>query len=108
MSGAVEKFSGALRTARRVQVGESRLHPPRTHKHLKQRDMSKPTKNPFLPEDKQPLMECWTCGHYRSREEDGFQDWVRGRCDHTGSSVVPPRHVCEAWCKRTKKKGGEE
>lgn len=70
--------------------------------------MSKPAKDPFLPEDKQPLMECWTCGHYRSREEDGFQDWVRGRCDHTGSSVVPPRHVCEAWCKRRKVRKEEE
>ncbi len=70
--------------------------------------MSKPAKNPFQPEDKQPLMECWTCGHYRSREEDGFQDWVRGRCDHTGSSVVPPRHVCEAWCKKRKARKEED
>ncbi len=71
--------------------------------------MSKPAKDPFLPEDKQPLMECRTCGHYLSREtEEGYADWVRGRCRHTGLSTVPPRHVCEAWCKRTKKKGAEE
>ena len=28
--------------------------------------------------------------------------------DHTGSSVVPPRHVCEAWCKKSKTRKEEE
>ena len=70
--------------------------------------MSKPKQDPFLPEDKQPLMECHTCGHYESREDDGFADRVRGRCRHTGSSVVPPRHVCEAWGKRTRLRREEE
>lgn len=70
--------------------------------------MSKPKRDPFLPEDKQPVTECRTCGHYRSREKEGFQDWVRGRCRHTGLSTVPPRHVCEAWCKKRKARKEEE
>lgn len=70
--------------------------------------MSKPAKDPFLPEDKQPVMECRFCGHYESREKDGFQDWVRGKCRHTGLSTVPPRHVCEAWCKRRKMRKEDE
>lgn len=70
--------------------------------------MSKPMRDPFLPDDKQPVMECRTCGHYESRENDGFQDWVRGKCRHTGLTTVPPRHVCEAWCKRKRARKEEE
>ena len=93
---------------RRMQDGESRLHPPR-HKNPKIRyDMSKPAINPLIPEDKQPVMECRFCGHYDSRNKEGYQDWVRGRCRHTGLSTVPPRHVCEAWCKRRKARKEDE
>lgn len=71
--------------------------------------MSQPRRDPFLPENKQPLMVCRTCGHYHSREtEEGYADWVRGRCRHTGLSTVPPLHTCEAWVKRVKKRGGGE
>lgn len=62
--------------------------------------------NPLLPEDKQPVMECRTCEYWENKKE--YADWVRGKCRHTGLTTVPPRHVCEAWTKRKRKKGGEE
>ena len=71
--------------------------------------MSKPRRDPVLPESKQPMMECWTCGHFkREKRPDGTEDWLRGGCRYNGESTVPARHVCAAWCKRTKKEGGEE
>ena len=68
--------------------------------------VSKPTKNPFLPEDKQPVMECRTCEHWDNKT--GYADWVRGKCRHTGLTIVPPRHVCEAWTKRRKVRKEDE
>ena len=79
----------------------------RNHRN-KNKTMSKPKQDPFLPEDKQPVMECHNCGHFESRDKDGYQDWVRGRCIHTGLTTVPPRHACEAWEKRRKTRKEEE
>ena len=61
--------------------------------------MSQPKKDPFLPEDKQPQMECMTCGYYKKSEKDETTDWMGGSCKKSGLSHVPPRHTCSAWCK---------
>ncbi len=52
---------------------------------------------------------CMDCTYFESRHEsDGYADWVRGRCHKTGLSIVPPRHVCEAWCKKREARKEEE
>ena len=33
---------------------------------------------------------------------------MNSKCRHTGLTTVPPRHVCEAWCKRKRTRKEEE
>ncbi|MBR1784006.1 MAG: hypothetical protein IJ760_01010 [Bacteroidales bacterium] len=50
------------------------------------------------PKNTQPLQECLTCLHFAPpTNPDGIRDITRAACLHTGLSVCPPRHVCEAW-----------
>lgn len=72
--------------------------------------MSKPVpENPYLPKSKQPLMECWTCGHFVPKRISRWEkDRFNGGCRHTGTSHVPARHACEAWIKQTRKHRDDE
>ena len=71
--------------------------------------MTQPKRDPFLPEDKQPLMVCKTCHHFKMPvNREGYQEWVRGGCSLMGYSTIPPHHTCALWTKRRKVRKEEE
>lgn len=66
-------------------------------------------KDPFLPENKQPLMECQTCDSWVPKKtNDGGIDYAAGKCPAKGLSHCPARHVCSDWSKRRKVRKEDE
>ena len=71
--------------------------------------MSKPKQDPFLPVDKQPLIECMTCDNWKEkRTPEGSIDYAAGKCPAKGLSHCPARHVCSDWRKRRKTRKEDE
>jgi hypothetical protein len=71
--------------------------------------MAQPKKDPYLPESKQPMMECQTCDNWKEkRNAEGAIDYAAGSCPATGLTHCPARHVCELWKMRVRRKGGAE
>ena len=68
--------------------------------------MSKPkVENPYLPEEQQPIQECWNCGHSAGLTlKDGGVDFASVSCPFQGYSKVSARHTCACWCRIIKRR----
>jgi len=71
--------------------------------------MTQPSRNPFLPADKQPVMVCRTCQHFsRKTRTDGTEDALFGGCRIMGYSNTPHCHTCARWTNRKRARKEEE
>jgi hypothetical protein len=71
--------------------------------------MTQPAKDPFLPENQQPVMVCRTCQHFdRKKRADGSEDTLNGGCKMMGYSNTPHNHTCALWAKRRKTRKEDE
>jgi hypothetical protein len=66
-------------------------------------------RNPFLPDDKQPVMVCRTCNHFERRKRaDGYEETLFGGCSLMKYSSMPHSSTCAMWTKRKRTKKEEE